>query len=53
MRNDIKNLVRRTVEEPLSALLDEETSELVGGERYERTAGREAYLMMFTKKWSE
>ena len=53
LRNDIKNLVRRTVEEPLSALLDEETSELVGGERYERTAGREAYLMMFTKKWSE
>lgn len=31
--------MRRTVEETL----DEEASELVGAERYERTAGREAY----------
>ena len=43
LRNDIKNLVRKTVEETLNALLDEEASELVGAERYERTAGREAY----------
>lgn len=43
LRNDIKNLVRRTVQETLNALLDEEASELVGAERYERTAGREAY----------
>ena len=43
LRNDIKNLVRKTVEETLNALLDEETSELVGAGRYERTAGREAY----------
>ena len=43
LRNDIKNLVRTTVEETLNALLDEEASELVGAERYERTAGREAY----------
>ncbi len=40
LRNDIKNLVRKTVEETLNALLDEEASELVGAERYERTAGR-------------
>ena len=39
----MRNLVRRTVEETLNALLDEEASELVGAERYERTAGREAY----------
>ena len=43
LRKDIKNLVRRTVEETLNALLDEEASELVGAGRYERTAGREAY----------
>lgn len=43
LRKDIKNLVRRTVEETLSALLDEEASELVGAGRCERTAGREAY----------
>lgn len=43
LRDDIKNLVRRTVEETLDALLDEVASELVGAGRYERTAGREAY----------
>lgn len=31
---DINNLVRKTVEETLNALLDEETSELVGAGRY-------------------
>lgn len=43
LRKDIKNLARKTVEETLNALLDEEASELVGAKRYERTAGREAY----------
>lgn len=43
LRKDIKNLVRKTVEETPDALLDEEASELVAAERYERTAGREAY----------
>ena len=43
LRKDIKNLVRKTVEETLNTLLDEEASELVGAGRYERTAGREAY----------
>lgn len=42
-RDDIENLVRRTVEETLDALLDEEASELVGAGRYERTAGRECF----------
>ena len=42
-RKDIKNLVRKTVEETFNALLDEEASELVGAERYERAAGRETY----------
>lgn len=35
--------MRNTVEETLNAPLDEKVSELVGAERYERTAGREAY----------
>lgn len=43
LRKDIRNLLRKTVEETLGALLDEEASELVVAERYERTAGREAY----------
>ena len=43
LHKDIKNLVRKTVEETLNALLDKEASELVAAERYERTADREAY----------
>lgn len=39
----MKNLGRKTVEETLDALLDEEVSGLVGAERYEGTAGREVY----------
>ena len=35
-------LVRRAVEEMPDGLLDEEADDLVGAERYERTAGREA-----------
>ena len=42
LRKDIKNLVRKTVEETTNALLDE-ASELVRAERYERKAGWEAY----------
>ena len=37
----VGKLVAKTVEETLDALLDEETSGLVGVERYERMAGRE------------
>ena len=43
LRNDIEDLVRKTVEEAPDALLDEEASELVGAERHERTVGRETY----------
>lgn len=43
LHKDIENLVRKTVEETLNALLDEEASELIRTERHERTAGREAY----------
>lgn len=43
LRADLRELVRRTVEEVLNVLLDEEADDLVGAERYERTADRGAY----------
>ena len=43
LRNDIGNLVRRTVEESLNALLDEEAAELTGVGRRGRTVGREVH----------
>lgn len=45
VRTELKELVRRTVEDTLNALLEEEADNLVGAERYERTADREAYRM--------
>lgn len=43
LKSDLRELVRKTVQKTLNALLDEEADEMVGAERYERTAGREAY----------
>lgn len=43
IRNDLRELVRQTVEDTLNGLLEEEADDLVGAERYERTADREAY----------
>ena len=43
LRADLRELVRRTAEEMLNGLLEEEAGGLVGAERYERTAEREAY----------
>ena len=43
LKSDLRELVRKTVQETLNALLDEEADEMVGAERYERTAAREAY----------
>lgn len=43
LKTDLRELVRRTVEDTLNGLLEEEAGDLVGAERYERTAGREAY----------
>ena len=42
LRSDLRELVRRTVEEMLNGLLDGEAGDLVGAERHERTADREA-----------
>ena len=43
LKSDLRELVRKTVQEMLNALLDEEADEMVGAERYERTAAREAH----------
>lgn len=43
LKSDLRELVRKTVQETLNALLDEEADEMVGAERYERTAAREAH----------
>lgn len=43
VRGELKELVRRTVEDTLNALLEEEADDLVKADRYERTAEREAY----------
>lgn len=43
MRGELKKLVRRTVEDTLNALLEEEADDLVKAGRYERAAEREAY----------
>ena len=43
LRSDLRELVRRTVEDTPSGLLEAEADELVGAERHGRAAGREAY----------
>ena len=43
IKNNLKNLVRNSVEETLNALLDHEADELVKADRYERTDSRQGY----------
>ena len=50
LRGNIRNLVRKTVEDTINAMFDEEASELVGAGRYERTAGHEAYRSRHYKR---
>ncbi len=46
LKSDLRELVRRTVEDTLNGLLGEEADDLVGAERYERTAEREALCLI-------
>ena len=39
LKSDLRELVRKTVEDTLNGLLDEEAGDLVGAERYELIAG--------------
>lgn len=43
IRGELRELVRKTVEDAPNALLEEEADDLVGAGRYERSAEREAY----------
>ena len=43
IKNNLKDLVRNSVEETLNALLDHEADELVRAGKYERTGDRKGY----------
>lgn len=43
VRNELKELVRTTVEDVLNSLIQEEADDLIKAERYERNSDREAY----------
>ena len=43
IKNNLKDLVRNSVEETLNALLDHDADELVKADRYERTGDRQGY----------
>lgn len=49
MRGELRELVRRTVEDTLNALLEEEADDLIGADRYERreTSVEEAMIEMY------
>ena len=43
VKDELRELVRKTIEETINAMLDEETDQLVGAGPYERTDERAAY----------
>ena len=43
VKGELKELVRKSVEETLNELLDKEADELTGAGKYERTAARQGY----------
>ena len=43
MKDELRELVRKTIEETINAMLDEEADQLVGAGPYERTDERAAY----------
>jgi transposase-like protein len=43
IHNELKDLVRNSVEETLNALLDHEVEELVNAEKYECSGGRKGF----------
>ena len=43
VKNELRELVRKTIEETINAMLDEEADQLVGAAPYERTDGRATY----------
>ncbi|XOQ46633.1 MAG: hypothetical protein ACFWUD_06320 [Thermocaproicibacter melissae] len=49
IKNNLKDLVRSSVEETLNALLDHEADELVNAERYERSGDRKGIVLPIVK----
>ena len=43
LKNDLKGVIRKTIEETLNTMLDEEAAELCNAERHERTDERRNY----------
>ena len=43
LKNDLKGVIRKTIEETLNTMLDEEAAELCHAEKHERTEGRQNY----------
>lgn len=43
IKNDLKELVRNSVEETLNALLDKEADDLISAQKYERSPERQGY----------
>ena len=43
VKDELRELVRKTIEETINAMLDEEADQLVGAGPYERTDERAAY----------
>ena len=43
VRGELREMVRKTIEETINAMLDEEADQLVGAAPYERTDERAAY----------
>lgn len=50
IKSELALLVRKTVEETISGLLEEQANELVEAERYERTDGHDAYRAGYYKR---
>ena len=43
IKEELRDLVRNSVEETLNGLLDQEAEQLTGAAKYERTTSRQAY----------
>lgn len=43
LKNDLKGVIRKTIEETLNTMLDEEAASLCNAEKHERSEGRRNY----------
>ncbi len=52
LKDDLKTLIRGTVEDTLNAMLDEEAADLCNAEKHERSEGRRNYAPLPQVKMS-